>query len=41
MYQVYSAMILSGDISDDYSNDDGTENDENYVEPREGDSECA
>ena len=38
---MYSAVILSDDISDVYSADDGTENDENYVEPREGDSECA
>jgi hypothetical protein len=34
-------MILSDDASDDYSNDDGTECDENYVQPTEGDWECA
>jgi hypothetical protein len=33
------AMIMSDYVSDDYSIDDGTESDENYVEPREG--ECA
>jgi hypothetical protein len=31
------AMILFDDVSDDYSIDDGTEFDENYLEPREGD----
>ena len=38
---MYSAMILSDDVSDDYSTVDGTENDENYVELREGNSDCA
>ena len=33
-------MILSDDVSDDDSIDDGTESDENYVEPREGGAEC-
>jgi len=32
---VYSAMILSDDVSGDYSTNDGTENDENCVEPRQ------
>ena len=31
------AMILFDGVSDDYSIDDGTESDENYVEPRESD----
>ena len=34
-------MILSDDVSDDDSIDDGTESDGDYVEPREGDSEGA
>jgi hypothetical protein len=29
-------MILSDQICDDYSPDDGTESNKNYVEPREG-----
>jgi len=33
------AMIMSDYVSDDYSIDDGTESNENYVEPCEG--ECA
>jgi len=33
------AMIMSDYVSDDYSIDDGTESNENFVEPREG--ECA
>jgi hypothetical protein len=33
------AMIMSDYVSDDYSIDDWTESNENYVEPREG--ECA
>jgi hypothetical protein len=35
------AIIVSDDVSDDDSIDDGTEYDGNYVEPREGDSESA
>jgi hypothetical protein len=35
------AMILSNEVSDDYSLDDGKESEENYVEPTEGDSKCA
>jgi len=35
------ANMLSGDVSDDDSIDDGTECDGNYVEPTEGDSESA
>lgn len=34
------AVILSDDVSDDDSIDDGTESDENYVEPRESGAEC-
>jgi hypothetical protein len=34
-------MILSEDVSDNGSVDDGTESDDDYVEPREGDSESA
>jgi hypothetical protein len=34
-------MMLSDDVSDDDSTDNGTESDEDYVEPREGDSESA
>ena len=34
-------MILSDDVSDDDSIDDGTECDGDYVETREGDSESA
>jgi hypothetical protein len=34
-------MIFSDDVSDDYSIDDGTECDGDYVETREGDSESA
>ena len=34
-------MILSEDVSDNDSIDDGTESDEYYVEPREGDLENA
>jgi hypothetical protein len=34
-------MILSEDVSDNGSIDDGTESDEDYVELREGDSESA
>jgi hypothetical protein len=34
------AMILSDDVSDDDSNDDGMEYDGDYVKPREGGSEC-
>jgi hypothetical protein len=34
-------MILSNNRSDDHRTDDGTENDENYVEQTEGDTECA
>jgi hypothetical protein len=33
-------MILSDDVNDDDSIDDGTESDENYVEPREVRAEC-
>jgi hypothetical protein len=32
---------LSDEVIDDYSLDDGTESNENYVEPKEGDSKCA
>lgn len=35
------ATILSDEVIDDYSLDDGTESNENYVEPKEGDSKCA
>lgn len=35
------ATILSDEVSDDYSLDDGTESDKNYAEPIEGDSQCA
>jgi hypothetical protein len=35
------AMILSDEVSDDYSLDDGMQSNENYVEPIEGDSKCA
>ena len=35
------AMILFDDVSDDDSIDDAKESDENYVEPRESNSECA
>jgi len=31
---------LSDDVSDDDSSDDGTETDENYVEPREDSAKC-
>jgi len=34
-------MILFDDVNDDDSIDDATESDENYVEPRESNSECA
>ena len=34
-------MILSDDVSDDDSIDDGKESDGDYVEPREGDLEGA
>jgi hypothetical protein len=33
----FRAMILLDDASDDYSINDGTESDEYYVEPSEGD----
>jgi hypothetical protein len=33
-------LILSDDISDDDSIDDGAESDENYVEPRDDSAEC-
>jgi len=36
-----SAMILFDDVSDDDSIDDAKESEENYVEQRESDSECA
>lgn len=32
------AMILFDGVSDDYSTDDGTESDENFVKPRESDT---
>ena len=32
------AIILFDDVSDDYRIDDGTEFDENYVQPKDGDS---
>ena len=35
------ATILSDEVSDDYSLGDGTESNENYVEPIEGDPKCA
>jgi len=35
------AIIVSDEVSDDDSIDDGTECDGNYVEPTEGDSESA
>jgi len=35
------AMTLSDDVSDDYSTDDGTECNGEYVEPRDRDSESA
>jgi hypothetical protein len=34
-------MILFGDVSDGDSIDDAKESEENYVEPKENDSECA
>jgi hypothetical protein len=34
------AMILSDDVSDNDSIDDGTESDKNYVETREDSAEC-
>ena len=34
-------IILSEDVSDNGNIDDATESDEDYVEPREGDSESA
>jgi hypothetical protein len=35
------AMILSDEVSDDYGLNDRKESEENYVEPKEGDSKCA
>jgi hypothetical protein len=35
------AMLMSEDVSDNGSTDDGTESDEDYMELREGDSESA
>ena len=35
------AIILFDDVIDDNGIDDGAESDENYVERREGDSDCA
>jgi len=35
------AMILSDNVSDDYSTGDGTECDGDYVEPRDADLESA
>jgi len=35
------AMILSDEVIDDYSLDEGKESEENYVEPIEGDMKCA
>ena len=34
------AMILSDDVSDDYSIDDEMECDENFVQPTESDTQC-
>jgi len=34
-------LILSDDVSDDSSIDDGKGSGENYVEPRESESDCA
>jgi hypothetical protein len=35
------AIILFDDVTDDYGIDDWAESDENYVEPREGELDCA
>jgi hypothetical protein len=34
------AMISPDEVSNDYGLDDGKESEENYVEPKEGDSKC-